>query len=319
MPICWHRSIITLRPLLDLTQDVTSSRAGVLVDAWTHLHEAGRRSEAATRLDAYRYDLVDVSRQVMSNLFLDIYTLFQAAYARRDVGSVKSISRSLIELIEDWDELLATHKAYLLGDWIATARSWGTTEAESDLYEFNARNQVTLWGPKAEDAPTLWGYVNDYAAKNWAGLAKGYYLHRWELFTNFALEALEEGTERGFAFNAYAELEMAIGVRFCNDTETVFSPYPVGDSFEASFKMLKKYGSLYSSSKYTQIDGVDIDDESLDLVSVPAYTDNVSQLAFLCDADPACRGFSSLGLFKSNVGSPTPSANPRTTLYVKAE
>ena len=31
-----------------------------------------------------------------------------------------------------------------------------------DLYEYNARNQITLWGPNGE--------IDDYAAKNWAGL-----------------------------------------------------------------------------------------------------------------------------------------------------
>ena len=30
--------------------------------------------------------------------------------------------------------------------------------------EFNARNQVTLWGPNGE--------INDYAAKSWGGLVK---------------------------------------------------------------------------------------------------------------------------------------------------
>ena len=30
------------------------------------------------------------------------------------------------------------------------------------MYEYNARNQITLWGPNGE--------IDDYAAKNWAGL-----------------------------------------------------------------------------------------------------------------------------------------------------
>lgn len=32
---------------------------------------------------------------------------------------------------------------------------------ESDLYEYNARNQITLWGPSGE--------IKDYANKQWAG------------------------------------------------------------------------------------------------------------------------------------------------------
>ena len=34
-------------------------------------------------------------------------------------------------------------------------------------------SQVTLWGPNGE--------IDDYAAKNWAGLVQGYYLPRWQV------------------------------------------------------------------------------------------------------------------------------------------
>ena len=55
----------------------------------------------------------------------------------------------------------------LLGRWIEMARAWGQTPAEKDLMEFNARNLVTLWGPRGE--------IADYASKQWSGLIADYY------------------------------------------------------------------------------------------------------------------------------------------------
>lgn len=37
----------------------------------------------------------------------------------------------------------------------------GNSLQEDKLYEYNARNQITLWGPKGE--------ITDYANKQWAG------------------------------------------------------------------------------------------------------------------------------------------------------
>ena len=42
------------------------------------------------------------------------------------------------------------------------------------LYEFNARNQITLWGPD--------GQILDYGGKQWAGLVEDYYIPRWKMF-----------------------------------------------------------------------------------------------------------------------------------------
>ena len=53
------------------------------------------------------------------------------------------------------------------------------------LFNYNARNQITLWGPD--------GNINDYAAKNWAGLVGAYYSTRWQLFMDYVSESIESG------------------------------------------------------------------------------------------------------------------------------
>ena len=59
-------------------------------------------------------------------------------------------SRLLLSLLNDLDMLLASDSHFLLGTWIQAARANGVTDQEKDLMEFNARNQITLWGPNGE-------------------------------------------------------------------------------------------------------------------------------------------------------------------------
>ena len=89
---------------------------------------------------------MDIARQVMSNLFYDIYALFLFNVDKNDAANVKRISNKMLELISDWDVLLSSHGSFLLGPWIRDARGWATTKEEADLYEYNARNIITLWG-----------------------------------------------------------------------------------------------------------------------------------------------------------------------------
>ena len=56
----------------------------------------------------------------------------------------------------------------MLGPWLTSARSWGKTEAEKNLYEQNARDLITLWG----DANSP---LHEYANRQWSGLLNDFY------------------------------------------------------------------------------------------------------------------------------------------------
>lgn len=114
------------------------------------------------------YDLVDVTRQVLSNLFVDLHMEFRYSYERFTKGTnstielvavgmevkidklflflhvgsmytVNSLGSKLLGVIKDIEKLLASNVNYLLGNWIHDARAWGTSKKEKALYEFNAR------------------------------------------------------------------------------------------------------------------------------------------------------------------------------------
>lgn len=304
-PTCLRRSMITTRPLLNLVQEKTLP-ATQMVEAWFLLNNVNLPFHS----NAFAYDLIDVGRQVMSNLFNDLYHLWIAAYERKSVKSFDNLSTSLLQLISDWDVLLSSHEGYLVGKWISDALEWATNDEEKRVYEFNARNQITHWGPKAINSPHVWGSVNDYAAKNWGGLAKGYYYKRWELLTAMVMKSMNEG--EAFNLTSYEDIEMELGSIFSFETN-VYPSHPVYDPLVSSLKMQKLYGNEYDSS-YTEYFNHDI--SSINNINVNAtWTLSIGQLKFLCDADPQCLGFSSNGFLKQSVS--TIFSNVGINLYVK--
>ena len=55
-----------------------------------------------------------------------------------------------LDILKDLDRILATNKNFLLGPWLESAKAMATDSQERKLYEFNARNQITLWGPDGQ-------------------------------------------------------------------------------------------------------------------------------------------------------------------------
>lgn len=107
----------------------------------------------------------------------------------------------MIALLGDLDCVLTSsgQPHFSLATWISEARSWAsnatTLSTSSDLssvaeiasfYEYNARNQITLWGPTGE--------ISDYASKQWGGLISSYYVPRWQLFVDFTLNGTTSAT-----------------------------------------------------------------------------------------------------------------------------
>ena len=139
-----------------------------------------------------RYDLVDVGHQCLSNLFVDMHTMLVLAYegalstnkSQPWLDVVGSLTDSMTMMIVDLDALLASNENFLLGLWLAGARASVSSESVKDLYEFNARTQVTLWSYQES-------VILDYAAKAWGGLVADLFLPRWELFLGKVYDAVK--------------------------------------------------------------------------------------------------------------------------------
>ena len=157
-----------------------------LLPAWEQLLKA---SDELEKNEGYRYDLVNLTRQVLANYADELHAHYVIAYEKKDQKKMKAYSKQFITLIDDMDRILGTHPDFLLGNWLQDARSWGTNQQESDLYEWNARNLITLWHGK------IGARLHDYSARQWNGLMSHFYKKRWEMFFTYVDKQLKQKKE----------------------------------------------------------------------------------------------------------------------------
>ncbi len=124
----------------------------------------------------YHADVLDLMRQVLTNRAQMFYPAIPEAFEKRDWTAFDEATKKFLSMLDDMDRLLYLSPSLRLDVWVNDARACGHTEEEKALYEWNARNQVTLWGYEEEN--TLF----DYAWKEWAGLISDFYMKRWEDF-----------------------------------------------------------------------------------------------------------------------------------------
>jgi alpha-N-acetylglucosaminidase len=204
--------------------------------AWDMLQSA---SPAIGTLDTYRYDLVDLGRQCLSDLTLALQHDIEKAYESGDPEKLKAASAKFLDLAADMDSLVGTRKEFLLGNWIESAKAWGTTDAEKQLYEKNARWQITVWGPNLAQSG-----LDDYSNRQWAGLISGYYIPRWKQF----LDHLADKSDNAAFSKALTKWEY----QWCDGTEK-YPTTPAGDAIEISDRLLKKWQPVMTEA-YTRYD-----------------------------------------------------------------
>lgn len=152
------------------------------------------------------------------------------SYQNKDSHSLSSNGTKLVDLLSDLDTILMTNEHFLLGQWLKAAKAQGTTKDEVKLYEYNARNQITLWGPTGE--------IDDYANKMWSGLVSAYYKPRWQLFVKELVTAVSQGKE--IDLNAFKAKALVQGTAWTHGSEE-YTPVPKGDSVEVAKSLNKKY------------------------------------------------------------------------------
>lgn len=156
-----------------------------LLKAWKLLLADQARCGAS---EGYRFDVVDVGRQVLSNYAKDAHENVRLSFLLKDKEGFKKNTNLFIDLLRDVDRICETRKEYRFEEWLKSARGWGKTEEEIKLYDKNASILLTLWGP--EEKP----YVNfDYAWREWSGLIREFYIPRWQKFHSLLANHLETG------------------------------------------------------------------------------------------------------------------------------
>lgn len=127
----------------------------------------------------FEYDLVDISRQALAEKGRIIYKMAIKAFQNRNKKDFKKYSNQFLDLILLQDKLLSTRSEFKVGAWIQCARDKGITLKEKQLYEWNARVQITTWGNRIAANE---GNLRDYAHKEWSGILRDLYYVRWKIF-----------------------------------------------------------------------------------------------------------------------------------------
>lgn len=214
-----------------------------LVHVWNLLYNATAENPSLWSNDAFTFDLVDMTRQVLANAFEPFYISF-LGYANSTTNTTYSATKAnatgtkMVSLLSDLDTVLLASDmpSFALSTWIAQARAWAypATATNSSgfnssqvaqnaaYYEYNARNQITLWGPT--------GQVNDYSSRQWGGLISSYYIPRWQMFIDSLLPSSNERTASNGANPELAEQLLA----FEEDWESQTWGERVGESYAAS-------------------------------------------------------------------------------------
>lgn len=153
----------------------------LVVSAWKEMYAAAAVQDDLWENPGYQHDLVDVTRQVLANAFLDTYTTLTALWNSQTASNgtdLAELSLQLTSTLVVLDTTLSTLPQFSLEPFLSTARARaGSNTTLGDWYAKNALTQITTWGPDGE--------INDYASKSWGGLVRVYYLPRWEAFLGY--------------------------------------------------------------------------------------------------------------------------------------
>ena len=193
-----HESIFCGRPGLNNFQVKSWSKMRNYYDPEDTKQAARLMLAAADRMkgnDNYLHDLVDITRQALADQGRRQYLKTIAdynAFARKDFR--KDADRFL-KMIMMQDSLLGTRTEFRLGRWTQQARNLGNTAKEKELYEWNARVQITTWGNRVCADK---GGLRDYANKEWQGLLKDFYYNRWKIYFDALEKQMADDTKPNY-------------------------------------------------------------------------------------------------------------------------
>ena len=200
-----HESVFCARPGYDVYQVSSWSEMEPYYKPEDIIRAAGMMLSAADRFKGnnnFEYDVTDIVRQAVAEKGRLVYPIMIDAYKAGEKELFAASSQRFLDLILLQDKLLAARPEFKVGTWIEKARNLGTTPEEKDLYEWNARVQVTTWGNRvAADE----GGLRDYAHKEWNGLLRDFYYNRWKVWIDRQKAQLNGAPVKAIDFYAIEE------------------------------------------------------------------------------------------------------------------
>ena len=254
-----HEAVVCARPALSVGSVSSWGGTSIFYDRQQMAEAAYQLLEAYDEVQAssspiarqnYSYDLVDISRQVLTDYAKSLLAGIESASADTLAGTLFQQRReAFLQLILDLDRLLGTNRMFRLGNWTETARLAaeevkGCTEDTRDWFELdNARTLITTWGDQRQSEG---GGLRDYSYREWQGMLRDFYYPRWKYWFSHQMHAPEEGwffTEWNWAHET-EENHTGSTLKGTTGTarqRTFYSPEPEGDTYTIAAELLNKY------------------------------------------------------------------------------
>lgn len=127
-------------------------------------------------LETYRYDLVDLCRQVLADRARTQLARCKEYYVtQRDMDGFARESAAFLQLIRDMASVLRCSEHFLLGAYLEGAENRATTAEDKAANTESLRRLITTWRPDISE-------LNDYAHREYAELMQHHYLERWKAY-----------------------------------------------------------------------------------------------------------------------------------------
>ncbi|XP_060666886.1 alpha-N-acetylglucosaminidase [Drosophila nasuta] len=200
------------------------------------------------RYAIYEHDLVDITRQFLQVSVDRIYVNLRSAYRKTQSDRFQYLAGKMLQMLDDMERILASGAHFLLGTWLEDAKQLAPSADQRIVYEFNARNQLTIWGPN--------GQILDYATKQWSGLVRDYYQPRWSMFLDAATLSLESNVPFN-ATNFKLRVANEIELPFSNLTK-LYPTKPVGNTWHISQQIYIKWNAFAKDSQFLHNNRVEL-------------------------------------------------------------
>ncbi len=228
-----HESIFNAQPSLTAKRNGQWSPDEArypLDDLKPALSELLKVDSALRNTPSYKYDLADVTRQVLANDARRLLPLIRAAYNSKDRPTFHILTAEWLRDMELEQTLLATNEYFLLGRWLSYVPAWSTSASDLALIEYDAHSILTTWGDRTASRE-----LHEYGNRDWAGLVSTYYAPRWKLYFDSLDTALVTNTApKPIDWYAFGDA--------WNRNPQHFPSDPTGDTYATSQIIAKSLG-----------------------------------------------------------------------------
>ena len=181
-------SYFAMRPTPDFSEG-PFARAHIFYDPEKVKEALARFIKAADQFEdseTFRYDIMDLTRQAMSDHSQQLLAQLKVDYEAGNSPAFRKNSQHFLQAIQDLDTMLSGDPMFMVSRWLENARQRAHTPEQASLYEFNARNLITQWGPKNTK-------LKDYAQRQYGGMMGDFNHMRWKLFFDHVNTRLDKG------------------------------------------------------------------------------------------------------------------------------